>query len=180
MQDPFDIAVVAGPADVVQDLVLAALAEGPADAAADVVEGVVPGDPLPLAGPAGAAAAQWVQDALGVVDLVQRRGTLGAVPSPAGGMMRIALQLVDLAGLFVDPGDQTAVGLTVEARRRDELEAARDALGPGSGVVHLDVVPGGRIGIAGETLSGWTAGVGHGDRRSSGSFTTGGRPDRPR
>src|SRR5690606_24258962 len=109
VQDPLDVAVVARPADVVHDLVVAALAERPRDAAADVGERLVPAHLLPAALAALPDAAHRVEDALRVADLVERGRALGAVAAPAGGMQRVALELGDLAGLLVDPGDEPAV-----------------------------------------------------------------------
>ena len=59
---------------------------------------------------------------------------LGAVATPAGRMQRVALELHDLAGRLVDPRDEaTAVGLAVEAGRRDEGEVP---LGPAASPWH--------------------------------------------
>jgi len=70
---------LAGPADVVDDLVLAVLEDRGADAPGDVVQGLVPrrGDPAALATAAGTL--HRVQDAVGVGDLGDRRRALGAV-----------------------------------------------------------------------------------------------------
>ncbi len=78
-QEPLGEAVLAGPAHVVDDLVPAVLHDGGPDPGGDVVEGLVPADALPLPTAAGTDALERVQDALGVVDLVDRRGTFGAV-----------------------------------------------------------------------------------------------------
>src|SRR4051794_12844184 len=103
MQDALDVAVVARAADVVQHLVVPALAKCAADASADVVERFLPRDSLPLPGATRPGPPHGMQYPLGIIHLVQRRRALGAVAPAAGGVMRVALELRDLAGGLVDP-----------------------------------------------------------------------------
>src|SRR5690606_36024533 len=157
-------AVVARPADVVHDLVVAALAEGAADAAADVGQGLLPADPLPaaLAPPPGTP--QRMEDPLRVADLVERGRALGAVAAPAGGVQRVALEPGDLARVLVDPGHEAAVRLAVEAGGGHQRVVAIHPARPGAGVGHGDVVPGRGVGVGAEPSAGDGPGdgVGHG------------------
>ena len=100
--------VFAGPADVVDDLVVTVFVERFGDPAADVLERFFPGDRLELTGPARAAALERREDALVVLDLVDRRGPLGTRPSTTAWMDRVAFELLDLAGRLVDEREQTA------------------------------------------------------------------------
>src|SRR5439155_811989 len=83
-KDPLHQAVVPRSADVVHDLVVAAFLERPPDAPADVGQGLRPRDAGPAALAAPADALQGIEDPVRIVDLVQRRGTLGAVTPAAG------------------------------------------------------------------------------------------------
>src|SRR5581483_4504884 len=101
----------------------------------------VPRDALPLAGATFAGAPQRVEDPVRIGDLVERRRPLRAVAPARARVLRVALQLSDLSGLFVDVREEAARRLAVEAGRRDERVAALDALGP-RGRLELDpVVP---------------------------------------
>ena len=79
-QDPLGEAVLARPADVIHDLVRALPDDGRPDPARDVVERVVPAHLAP-SGPAPRSPARLsgCEDAVGVGDLVEGRGALGAV-----------------------------------------------------------------------------------------------------
>ncbi len=120
LQDPLGEAVLTGTPHVVRDLLVATLLERLPDARGDVVQRLVPGDPLPLAAPALDDPLQRVQDALGVVELVDGRRALGAVAAAGSRMSRVALDLLHAQIGLVDVGEQPARGLTVEARGRHE------------------------------------------------------------
>ncbi len=135
------VAVLAGTTDVVHDLVVAVLDDRLAQPGADLVEGLAPADPLPPAGAAGAHALHREQDPLGVVHLIERRRTLGAVPAAAPRVLRVALDLGDLAGRLVEIGDETAARLAVEARGRDHRVVALHPVRPRLGVELGPVVP---------------------------------------
>ena len=119
-ENAFSKAVLTGPADVVHDLVLAILADGVADSSGDGVERLVPGGLFPFTFASFAGAVEWLKDAIGIGDLVQRCGTFRAVASTRAGVFRIAFKLLHLAGDLVDVGQQPTRRLTVEARRRHE------------------------------------------------------------
>src|SRR4029453_10129043 len=102
------------------------------DASRDVVERLIPGHALPLPFPAGARPPERVEDALGIGDLIQRGGTLGAVPAAAARMRGIALELLDLQRLLVHVGEEPAGRLAVEADGGDERVLALHLARPGA------------------------------------------------
>ena len=61
-------------------------------AAADLGEGFVPGDALPLAAALGADAAQRIQHAVGVVDVIEVGADLGAEPAGGDGVVGVAAE----------------------------------------------------------------------------------------
>src|SRR5262249_13224880 len=135
------VALVAGPPDVVEPLVVPALLERRTDARADLLEHLLPAHPLPAALTALPGALERVQDALGVLYLVDGRGALRAVPAARGRVQRVALELAYAQGLAVDVGEQAAGRLAVEADGGHEHVAALDAPRPGPDVVLAPVVP---------------------------------------
>src|SRR4029077_1988158 len=121
------------------------------DAARDVFEHLVPADALPLAPAPRPDALHRVANALRVLDLVQGRRTLRAVPPAAPRMLRVPLELLDRQPLLVHVGEEPAPCLAVEADGGDELVAAPDASRPPPRVVFLPVFPALDGGIARET-----------------------------
>src|ERR1700686_685322 len=130
-----------GAADVVDDFVVPAFDQRCADAWSEVVEHGVPGDAFPFALAAFAGAPQGIENALGVIDLVEGGGPFGAVASAAAGMGGVALELADEVGLLVDVGDQAASRLAVEAYRRDYRIMLFGLARPLRGIVLDPVVP---------------------------------------
>ena len=141
LQDALHVAVVPGAPDVVHDLAAAAAREQRAHGRRDLLEHLIPGHALPLPFAPLPGPLQRVEDALGVVDLVDGGRPLGAVAPPAGRMVRVPLHAPHRPGLLVDVGQQTAGGFAVEAGRRDDREVLLHAPGPGLGVVLDPVVP---------------------------------------
>ena len=154
LEHTIGVAVLAGAADVVHHLVAAALLERPPDAGPDLVERLVPRDAFPAARPSLARALQRMQHPLGVVDLVERRRSLGAVAAAAGRVLGVALELGDLAGVAIDVRGEPARRFAVEARRRHERVVALDAFGPRLGVELGPVVPLVVRRVVGESTSG--------------------------
>ena len=134
-------AVLARAADVVHHLVLAPVTDRLRDPPGDVVERFLPGDLAPPAGAALAVALQGEQDAVGVLNLVERRRALGAVAAARAGVLGIAFELADLAGLAIDVGEEAAGRLAVEAGRRHQPVALLHPLGPRLRVELDPVVP---------------------------------------
>src|SRR5258708_2593848 len=96
LQHPVRVAVLARTADVVHQFVPAAFLDRGANAAADVAERLVPRDARPLACAALARAAQGIQDAVGILELVRRDDALGARAAAAARVHRVAFDLADL------------------------------------------------------------------------------------
>src|SRR5262245_21082368 len=140
--------LVAGPADVVHDLVAAALLERLPDARGDVVERLVPADALPLAPAPGPNALHRVAKALGILDLVQGVRPLRAVPAAAARVLGVPLELLNRQAVLVDVGQQPAGSLAVEADGGNQPKPAANAPRPGLRVVLLPVLP---------ALDGWVA-----------------------
>ncbi len=114
------IAVLAGPPDVVHDLVPPILLHGPPDSPGDVVERRVPRhlDPLPLA--ARPRPLEGLENPVRIGDLVEGRRSLGAVPAARARMLRIPFELPHLERLSVHVGEEPACRFAVEAGRGDE------------------------------------------------------------
>ena len=91
--------------------------------------------------PALAGAPQRVEDAIGVVELVDGRRALGAVAPAAARVHRVAFDLADRQVVLVDVGEEAAGRLAVEADGRDQHELALDLARVGLGVVRDEAVP---------------------------------------
>ena len=139
--DPLGVPVLAGTPHVVDDLIAPVLLDGGADAAGDVVESLVPRHLFPLALATLSNALERLQDAVGVVHLVEGGWPLRAVPPAAAGMQRVPFDLVDVMALFVDVGKQSARGLAVEAHSWHEGVVALLAVRQVVGAVVHPVVP---------------------------------------
>ena len=129
------------PPEVIHDFLLAALDERLPDAAGDVVEHLVPRHALPLAAAAVAGPAKRIEDALGVLHLIERGRALRAVAAATARVHRVALELLDLERGLIDVREESARRLAVEADRRDQRVTPLDLARPGNGVVLLPVVP---------------------------------------
>src|SRR2546423_1354779 len=93
LQDAVDKALVPRPSDVIDDLVPPVLDERRADLRRNVVEHLVPRHAFPFAVAAFPLSPHRIKDAVLVVDLIDRRRPLRAVPPAAARMIRIALKL---------------------------------------------------------------------------------------
>ena len=130
-----------GAADVIEDLVTAVFLEGLADTRSEVIEHFVPRHAFPFALAACAYAAHWVRNALGIVDLVESRGPLGAIAPTATWMRRIAFELANTSALLVHVGKQSASRLAVETDRRNQSVVLCNLAGPLRRIVLGPVVP---------------------------------------
>ena len=150
LQHAVGVAVFAGTADVIHQLVPAVLDDRLADPPADVVERLVPRHLLPAPLAALAGAPQRVEDAVGIVELVRRDDPLRARAAAAAGVQRVALDLADVERLLVDVGEDAAGRFAVEADARDDPVAPPVLLRP-AGRLEVDVVvPLRRVGMRAE------------------------------
>src|SRR5579872_540390 len=115
--DALGVAVLARTADVIHDLVLAFFDDRTPDARCNVVECLVPSDLHPFAFAAFAGAFERERNAIDVFDLIERRRALRAISSAGARMFGVTFELANLARVFVDIREQSARGLTIEARR---------------------------------------------------------------
>src|SRR5689334_13089897 len=150
MEHPLQIdELVAGAAEVIHDLLRPALDERFTNPSRDVVEHLVPRHALPFAAAPRAVAPHRIENALGVLHLIERRGALGAVASATARVQRVALELLDAERLLVDVREQPTRRLAVEADRRNQRVTSRDLSRPGDRIELLPVVP---------ALDGWVRG----------------------
>src|SRR6476646_10657582 len=150
LQHAIDVAVLAGPADVVYHLVPPVLLNRLADPAADVFELLVPRDARPAAVAARAAALERIENAIWIFELIGRDDALGARAAARPGVDRVALDLANVEGLLVDVGENAARRLAVEADARNDPVAPAFLLRPAGGLeVHV-VVPLRRVGMRAE------------------------------
>ena len=84
------VAVLARPTDVVHDLVSPVFLDRASNPRGDIVERFVPRDAQPLPFAARSRALQRVEDAMRVLELVQRRRSLGAVPATRSGPVSLS------------------------------------------------------------------------------------------
>ena len=83
-----------------------------------------------------------MQDAVGVVDLVDRRRAFRTQPAAARRVQRVALELADLVRFLVDVREQAARRFAIEARRRHQSIVVFDLLRRPLARVDLDhIVP---------------------------------------
>ena len=134
-------AVLAGPSDVVDDLVAALFLDGLADSPGDVVERIIPAHALPFALAALSGALHRVEDAIRVVDLVHRHPALGAVTPARGGVEGVTLDFSDFQIVLVHIGQQPAARLAVKTKGGHQHVVALDLLGPIGALVLVPIVP---------------------------------------
>jgi len=150
LQDAIDVAVFAGPPDVIHQLVTAFFHDGASNAPADVRERLVPGDALPLAVAAGALALERIENPIGILELVGRDDALGARAAAAARVYRVAFDLADLERLLVDIREDAARRLTVEADARNDPVLPTLFLRPALRLEVLVVVPFGGVWVCAE------------------------------
>jgi len=132
---------VPGPAHVIHNLVLPAFLQRAADAPGQVVEDLVPAHALPLAFTSFTGAAQRIEDAFGIVDLVDGGRSFGAIAAATSRVGRIAFEFLDPRLVLVDVGQQSATRLTVETDRWHQRIVFLDFSRPLRSVVFRPVVP---------------------------------------
>ena len=100
----FSETIFTGAANVIHDLVAPVFNDRFANARGDIVKRRVPGSLFPFSCAAFTGALEWKQNAIGIVNLVERRRAFGAVSAARTRVFRIAFKLLDLAGDLVDVG----------------------------------------------------------------------------
>src|SRR3954453_11248009 len=102
LQHAFNIAFIARPANVIDDFVAAILFERFANSASDRFQRFLPADAFPLARATLADALKRMQDAVGVIDLIDRGRPFGTQSAAACRVKRVALELANLVSFFLD------------------------------------------------------------------------------
>ncbi len=93
---------MARPSHVVDHTVLCSGLEGGTDLGGNLVKCLIPGNLFPFTCTAWALASHRVENSLRVLNLVDRRWTLGAGAATAARMVRVSLKFRNLAGFLVD------------------------------------------------------------------------------
>src|SRR5947209_2300569 len=107
--------VVTRPSDVIHNFFAAALLKRLANAGAERFQHLVPRSTLPVSTSSRAGALHGIEDAIGIMNLIDGCRALGAEASAAGGVLGIAFELGDLPGFFVDVSQHSASGFAIEA-----------------------------------------------------------------
>src|ERR1700730_9256061 len=132
---------MAGTADVIENLLGAALAQRAADSPGEIIERFVPRHALPLALAAASRPPHRIEDALGIADLVDRRRPFGAVAAAAARMSGFAFELADREVALVDVSEQAASGFAVEADGRHQRIVVLNLARPRGRIVLEPVLP---------------------------------------
>ncbi len=141
LQDPLHVSVVPGPADVIHDFVPPSFEDQPAYLRRDLFQDALPGNSFPCAFASLSGSLQRIENAFGIVDLVDGGRAFGAVASPARGMVRISFHAPDRPRFLVYISKEAASGFAIEANRRNHGITLLDTARPGSGIVLDPVVP---------------------------------------
>src|ERR1043166_548441 len=137
----FGKTVFAGTANVIHDLVVSIFNDRFTNTPGDIVERRVPGCLFPFPFATFAGAFEWKENAIRIVNLIQRRRTFGAIAPAGSGVFGIAFKLLNFAGDFVDVRKQATGRLAVEARRRNERVVSFLPAWPSLRVEFSPVVP---------------------------------------
>src|SRR6185436_16816519 len=142
MKNPLMIKqLMAGPADMIHDLVAPFFLQRFAHARSDVVEYFVPGRAFPFAFAALANAFQRIANPFGVGYLIEGRRSFGAVSAAAAGMLGIPFETANAMSVLFDKTQQSARRLAIETDRRNDLAMLLDFARPLRGIVFDPIVP---------------------------------------
>ena len=133
--------VVSGTADVIHHFFGTAFLKGFANARAKSFEYLVPRSARPLPAAARPHPLHGIEHSVRVMNLINRCWTLGAQTAAARRMLRIAFELRDLPGFFVNVSQHAASRFAVKANRRNQLVVFLNAPRPGVRIVLDPVVP---------------------------------------
>src|SRR6187551_3377825 len=112
---------MAGPSNMIHDFIAPLFQQGFSYAAGNVIESFIPRDALPLSCAARADALERITNPLGIIDLIERGRTLRAISAPAAGMLRVALETADTAGVLFNESQKAACGFTIETNSRNDV-----------------------------------------------------------
>src|SRR5215470_1501080 len=138
-QNPFHVAIVSRTPDMVHYLIPTVLYNCGANLASEGVQHFVPRCAFPLTFTAFASTFEWIENALWIIDLVDRRWSFGTVASTASWMIGVALEAFHSSRLFIHICQQTTGCFAIKADSRDNLIMLLNLARPGLCVV-LDPV----------------------------------------
>ena len=142
VKDPLVIKqLMTGPSNMIHDFVAPLFQQRLSHAAGNVIESFIPRDALPLSCTARANALERETNPLGIVDLIECRGSLGAISAPAAGVLRISLETPDTSGVLFDESQKAACSFTIEANRRNDVAVFFDFTRPLRSVVFDPIIP---------------------------------------
>ena len=87
--------------DVDHDFISPVFLQRFTNASGDVVQNFIPTHPLPFPFSAPACPLERISDSFGIVDLIQRRRSFGAISPAAPWMLGIAFEPADFQGIFL-------------------------------------------------------------------------------
>src|ERR1051326_848383 len=120
-ENPFGEAIFAGATDVIHDFVATIFYDGFTDSRGEIIQNLVPTDALPFSFAAFSTPLERIQNSIRIVDLIERRRALCAITSARSRVLRIPFELLNLIGVLIDVGKQTARRLAIETSRRHQL-----------------------------------------------------------
>src|SRR5579883_548098 len=140
-QHALHITIVSGASNMIHNLVASPLNKRLPDFRGKGIQHLIPCHAFPPALAALARTLQGIENAFGIVDLVDGRRAFGTVTPATARMVGITFQLLDTPALFVYVGQQPTGRLTVEADGRDDLVMPLDFARPRLRVVLHPVAP---------------------------------------
>ena len=141
LQRAFHDEVVPRAPNVVHHLLATPFLKRFANPRAKRLQHLIPGSANPLPCSARSVALHRIQHAIRILNLIDGRRAFGTETPAARRMHRIALELGDLPGFFVDIGQQSAGRFTIETNRRNKLIMLLQSTGPRLGVEFNPVIP---------------------------------------
>src|SRR5260370_1169947 len=115
--------------------------EGFGDARSESLQHFVPRSPRPLPAPARPRPLHRIKDAIGIMNLRDRRRAFRAKASAARWMLRVAFKLRDLSGCLIDVGKKPAGRFAVEADGGNEVVMLFDAARPCFSIEFNPLIP---------------------------------------
>src|SRR6266568_29162 len=140
-QHAFHVAIVPRAPDMIHDLVATVFNDSCADFGGECIQYLIPGGAFPFALATFACAFQGVEDAFGIIDLVDGSRAFGAVASSAAWMVGVALEFFDTTCFLIHISHQTTGGFAVKADGGNDGVVPFDFARPGFGVVFYPVMP---------------------------------------
>src|SRR5258708_5363767 len=140
-QHTFHVTVMARTAHMIHNLVTAILDNRSANFTGKGLQHLVPSGALPFAFAALTRAFQGIQDALGVIHLVDGGRAFSTVASTTAGMIGVAFEFSNAACLFIDVCHQSTGSLAVETNGRNDFVVFLYFTRPGFCIIFNPIMP---------------------------------------